>query len=583
MISALTLLAGALFSGVGGPVTGLSILPASQRTEVVIAVQGQVDYRHFTMEGPNRLIIDLLGARHALPQENFLGINRGGVIAVRTSQYSDDAVRIVVELDELVPYEVSVSDGEVIIALENSAGGFTPWTSTLESGSVANLQPAPRRGVDVRAPSHAEVGRNVGFLRQQAGIARITISFSNTPIRDVLFTFAEFADRSIVPGSDVAGLVSADIRRQPWDEALRTILEARGLVAREMDSGIIRVDNLENLSQRETVEPVVTRAFRIGFATASELQLAVTALLSERGRISSADGTNTLIVTDVPRVLNAVEALITELDVRIPQVNIAAKIVFVNRTDLSEFGVTYDLKDSAGNQLNQLTSGIGDPLSTGELAAVEGDRVSLGGNSIAALGNANARVINPSLTILSSLLVGRHTLVNFIEALESTNLSTIEARPSLQVLDNQLGRILVGERTPLRVLDDTATGGAGGAVTTATVTLQETGIVLEVTPHVTGNLILLELRVERSSAELGESDVGFIFRTQEGITRVLLEDGETAVIAGLTVTENTEVRTGIPLLRDIPIIGALFRTTQTQTIQRDLMMLVTPTIVRARN
>jgi type II secretory pathway component GspD/PulD (secretin) len=85
---------------------------------------------------------------------------------------------------------------------------------------------------------------------------------------------------------------------------------------------------------------------------------------------------------------------------------------------------------------------------------------------------------------------------------------------------------------------------------------------------------------ERSAAVLAESDVGFIFQTQNAESRVLVNDGETVVIAGLTVTETSEVRSGIPLLMDIPIIGRLFRVTRESTVQRDLMILVTPTIVR---
>jgi len=105
-----------------------------------------------------------------------------------------------------------------------------------------------------------------------------------------------------------------------------------------------------------------------------------------------------------------------------------------------------------------------------------------------------------------------------------------------------------------------------------------------VTPHVTDNgRILLELTVERSAAELAESDAGFIFRTQRATSRVLLNDGETHVIAGLMQRERTESRQGIPLLMDLPLIGRLFRVTRLQEFQRDLIILVTPHIVRGTN
>jgi len=119
---------------------------------------------------------------------------------------------------------------------------------------------------------------------------------------------------------------------------------------------------------------------------------------------------------------------------------------------------------------------------------------------------------------------------------------------------------------------------------TAQVSTEETGIILEVTPHVTANgNIRLDLVAERSSAEFTASDAGFIKQTQEARTRVLVEDGETVVIAGLTQSERTEFRSGIPLLMDLPVIGRLFRVNREQTVQRDLIILVTPHIVRGSN
>ncbi len=572
MTSILSLLAAVLLS-IGGPVTGLSIQPAPERTEVVISMAGQVQYRDFTMEGPSRLVLDLIGAEHALPRDDFLNIDRGGVRSIRTSQYSNDIVRLVIELDALVEYQVLERDQELRVVLRNFGGEFTPWNAGsatpagTEVQALSVSQPAP-------PPQEAE---------------RIRVTFTNTPIAEVLFHFAEFADRSIVPGAAVTGTVNAEIRDQPWEEALEAILSSYGFVAREMDSGIIRVDNLENLRQREETEPVATRTFSISYATASELQSAVEAFLTlDRGRISVNSATNTLIVTDVPRVLDAVEMLISDLDKETPQVNISAKIMFINRTDLQDFGVTYDLKDSQGNQLNLITPGAvdydGDGVIElpGEQVDIGTDVVSLGGSSLAGLGNARARIPNPNLTLLTSLVIGRHTLINFIEALESLSLTQVEAEPSLTVLDNETARMGVGEETPIRVIDAQA-GAVQGSIPTAQVEVRETGIILETTPHVTASgKILLTLHAERSAAVTAESDAGVVFQQQYADSRVLVDDGETVVIAGLTVTETTELRSGIPLLMDVPIIGYLFRVTRESTVQRDLMILVTPTIVRGR-
>lgn len=397
---------------------------------------------------------------------------------------------------------------------------------------------------------------------------RIAVSFADAPIRDVLFTFAEFAGRSIVAGARVDGRVSAEIRDQPWDVAFHALLDAHGLVARETESGIIRVEDAQSLFQREAVAPLETRTFRAGYASALELQDPAAALLSDRGRVSVGQAANTLVVTDVPRVLASVAALVAALDVPAPQVDIAAQIVFVNRTGLDEFGITYGLADR------------------------ELDGVSLSGHSLAALGNATHRVTNPTLSILASLVMDdggdKTTLLGFIDALQSVQLTDVEARPSIRVLDNHTAKIVVGEETPVRVVDAGAQGGGaedGGSARSgpvATVDYKETGVILEVTPRVApSGDVHLDLVAERSSADLGPSDVGVVFRRQKAESRVLVGDGETVVIGGLTVEEKSEARAGIPLLMDLPLLGALFRTRRESLVQRDLIILVTPTVVRA--
>lgn len=588
-----------------GTVTDVSILPGGGGTEVVIAVSGPVQYRDFVMEGPTRLVVDLMGATLALPGEQFTGVDRGGVRAVRTSQYEAAVVRVVLELHQRMGYQVEAGPGSLRITLASGEGAFEPWSSAARAGFGTQLASngGPAAAAAPAAPAadfRSAVGttsssRPVQTSTQEA--RRISVQFTDTPIQEVLFTFAEFSGRSIVPSSAVQGTVNAEIRNQPWDIAMREVLISQGLAASEDPAtGIIRVDNVENLTSREQFDQLITRAFPISYASAEEVRGAIEPLLSERGRVSVGASSNTLVVMDIGRVQEAVESLIQELDIQTPMISISAKIIFVNRTDLNEFGVTYDLKDSRGNQLNQIAPGAIDQDGDGiirlpdEQVDIGTDVISLGGTSVAALGNANSRVAGPSLTLLTSLVLGRHTLISFIEALQSVNLSDVEASPSVSVLDNHEARILVGERTPIRVIDAQAGGGGGGGggagqqqggLPQATVRLEETGIGLRVTPHVTqGNKIRLTMRAERSAAEVADSDVGLIFRTQEAESQVLVQDGETVVIGGLTVSERSEVRSGIPLFMNLPVVGRFFRTTREQRVQRDLMILVTPTINR---
>lgn len=550
-------------------VTGLSLVPAGGEAELVVAMRGTPErWTDFVLENPTRVVLDISGARTALPRTRFDAIDRAGIGSVRTSQYSADVVRVVVDLDRPLAYEV-VHGPDGLSLRFAAAGAFAPWSSAGGSSTATTASATPA------APTPPPV------LQVPVQQRPITVTFHEADIRDVLASFAEFTGRSIVPGSGVNGTVTATIRDQPWDVALQSILSAYGLAAQEMPSGIIQVDQLEMLQSRMTQEPLNTRTFRINYVPVQELQTSLQPLSSERGNISMNPTTNTLIVTDVPSVMTRIEQMVGQLDVRTPQVTIEAKIIFVNRTDAEEMGIVYDLKDSRGNSLNRVHPAP-DPRNPGE--GTNDNLVLLGGNSIAALGNANTRVQGPQLETLISLVMGRFTLVGFLEALQLAELSDVQAAPVVTTLDNQQAEIWVGERTPIRVVDlaSNAAAGSGTSVSAprATAELVETGIRLRVTPHITADRkILMQMHAERSSAQLAATDIGVNFQTQQGTTRVMVNDGETAVIGGLTVTEVSNTLAGIPYLMDIPFVGRLFRTERKREQKRDLLIMVTPHIV----
>lgn len=563
-----------------GNVQALRLEARDGRTELTVQVTGgEVRWSDFALQGPARVVVDIQGARSELSSGRYDGIDRGGVRGVRTSQHSDDVVRVVVDLERDYPYTVTrVADG-LRITLQSGSQAFAPWSSGAAYAQRPG-SPAPeqtQRSAVSTQPAPAQ--------QQPRSRARpITVTFENTDMRDVLATFAELTGRSIVPGSEVGGIrvEYVTFTNQPWDLALRSLLQAYDLAAQEDPaSGIIRVDRIAKLAERETLEPLVTRTFRINYVPVEEMQATLTELKSERGSVSMNRTTNTLIATDVPSVIEDFERLVNQLDVRTPQVAIQAKIVFINRTDAEALGIVYDLKDSRGNSLNQLVSTPGSTTGSGG-TTTNTNVVSLGGSSIAALGNANARVSDPALQVLTSLVLGRYTLVNFIEALQTAELSDVQAAPVVTTSSNHEAQIWVGERTPIRVVDlGSATTGATSAGTPrATAQLVETGIRLIVTPQVTNDRrVLLQLHAERSSATPAAGEIGVQFLQQQGDTRVMVRDGETAVIGGLTVTEVTQSRTGIPFLMDVPFLGSLFRSSRSQEVKRDLLIMVTPHIV----
>jgi len=250
----------------------------------------------------------------------------------------------------------------------------------------------------------------------------------------------------------------------------------------------------------------------------------------------------------------------------------------VDRTDLEALGLRYDLgsRDQFFNRIIQRPN----PLQGGQPYNPGVNVVSLAGNSIAAVGNAEALITNPALDLIFSTAIGGFSLTSFLSALEKVELSDVQAEPLIQTLDNQRAEILVGEEIPVRIVDYSSAQTAGQSPR-ATVQFKETGIRLSVTPHVTSNRqILMNLETERSALQvLAAADLGYTINQQKASNQLLVGDGETAVIGGLTVTTVTRVRSGVPLLSSLPFLGPLFSFNQVTENRKDLIIMVTPRII----
>jgi type IV pilus assembly protein PilQ len=557
-----------------GEVTAVSLAPVAGKAELVIAVKGAVDVRDFILASPDRLVLDVVGARlsDAAPAA-YDGMARGGVLNIRYSQFRPDIVRIVVELDGPKAYEVS-RHGESVKVAFGTEKGFQAWTSTEAQAEVV-AEEAPAKAAEVR-PSMARA-RAVKPVGRGAEEPRITVTWDRASIADVVAGFAAFSGRTIIIGKDVKGEVTAEVKNQPWPMAFQAILASQGLSAQEMSGGIIRVDAPGVLSALDSLEPLETSIVRINYAHAGSLEKTVESILTKgRGRVVADTGSNSLIITDTRTRVQNVTDFVRGLDIRTPQLSIQAKIIFVDRTDIEELGIKYDLGDR--NQFFNKLVQRRNPV-TGQSFDRNVNVINLGGNSVAAVGNADATITNSALDLIYSTSIGGFSLTTFLSALERTELADIQAEPVISTLDNRQADILVGEETPVRVIDASAGTGASG-VARANVQFKETGIRLTVTPHVTNNRqILMKLHTERSAIQpLAAADLGYIFQKQKADNQLLVSDGETAVIGGLTVTSVTKNRSGIPLLGGLPIVGKLFSFTEEIENRRDLIILVTPRI-----
>ena len=578
-----------------GSVSALSIVSGAKKTEVIIHVDGDIDVLDFTLQAPQRVVLDLRNAVLSAPPAMYDKVSRGGITNVRMAQFKESVVRIVLELDGPRTYEVVKGEHELRVLVEG-ADQFSSWT-TAAGGPAAAEARAAGRPVAAVAPAVAApvipLVTKSNVLRAPAAQPRITVTYQEADIKEVIQAFAAFARRTIVVGREVSGLVTAEIIDQPWDVALQAILKSQGLDAKEEASGIITVDSYKNLLVKEASEPLETKMVKLNYANASTIKTTLASLLSRdcaaaaaagqsatgqgcvvRGTVVSDSGTNSLLITDVPSRIPTLLEFVRDLDFRTPQVAIKAKIIFVNRSRVEDIGLRYDLRTA-----NQFSSTILPQLdSTGQ--PIQGDRVALGGNALTGVANASAKVASPTLSLIFSTAMGSYFLTSFIDALRENSLADIQAEPSIVTLDNRPATIFSGQEVPFRVVD-AGSGGVGGATTAkATVRTTEAGITLNVTPHITNNRhILLTLLAENSDAVLAQSDVGFLINRQRANNQLLVADGETAVIGGLTVTTVNSVRSGIPFLMDIPVLGRLFARNSKTESKRDLLILVTPHIL----
>lgn len=334
-----------------------------------------------------------------------------------------------------------------------------------------------------------------------------------------------------------------------------------------------------------------------------------------RGSVAADSATNKLIITEVPSRLPEIVSRIQQLDIRTRQVAIKAKIIFLNRTGIQDIGLAYDLGTGNKQFFQQLvprtdpstltsidTDGDGVPDARGGGAPFQGPaRIALGGNAIAGIANANNAIKPNALNLIYSTALGRYQLTAFLNALQTTSLADVQSEPSITILNNRSAEIFVGQEIPIRVIDaggQGAQGGQGGGgggqaggagaiapnaaafFPRAAVSKEEAGIKLSVTPQITNNkMVLLNIKAENSSAEISQTDVGVIFNRQRAESQVLVADGEAAVIGGLTVTETTRFRSGIPVLMNLPFVGRLFSQNAKNETKRDLLILVTPHIL----
>jgi type IV pilus secretin PilQ/predicted competence protein len=381
-----------------------------------------------------------------------------------------------------------------------------------------------------------------------------SIEFQAADIRYVFNSLADEGGVNIVVAPEVTGSVTIKLREVTWRTAMDIIGNTYNLAVVEETSGYYRVVPQEqyrkevserekhNLEQRQ-IAALETQIVKISNSNSADIEKAVKSLLTERGKATSDPRSNSIIIQEVPTNIQQVLTYITELDKPARQIKISAQLVEISSESLEEVGLKW--------------------IAEGTYTTESGRSYKQEGGVIA---DRNTDV------------AGRYTVTALqhgwsveaiVEALVKDGKGKIIAHPEITTIDNSEAKIQMGQKVPIKQFDE-----SGNVVTR----FEEVGTILTVTPHITAeNQVLMHLSPERSTYVFDPN--GVIINTSNAETRVIVSNGQTAVIGGLTTQDEVESNLGVPVLKDIPLLGNLFRYKNKRTESRDLVIFVTPTIV----
>ncbi|MBL8601423.1 MAG: type IV pilus secretin PilQ [Myxococcales bacterium] len=474
------------------------------------------------------------------------------------------------------PTEAPTRPPSRVIAREAPLAGVTAHDDSAEAGFLSTV---PMQITGAR-------GQTLGTGR------RIDIDLRDADIHNVLRLLAEVGNVNIVTSDDVAGNVTIRMHNVPWDRALEVILAARSL-GMQRDGNIIRIApqsvldkerelQIERQKQLVTLEPLETRLIPVSYATGSEIAPRARELLSGRGNLSVDDRTNVLIVRDVVANLNQIEQLVRSLDTQTPQVLVEARIVEATSTFTRDVGIQWGgdvaFSPAFGNQ-----TGLTFPASIGLVGGAADANAPTAGlspisrtvanpnfaiNLPASVGTGAGGALGLSLGSLSQNL----NLNARLSAAENSGILRIVSSPRVLTLDNREATISQGTLIPYSQV-------SAAGVQTA---FQEARLALRVRPHVTADgSISMHVQINRDEPDFNNTgargDPTILRRQAE--TDLLVQDGRTAVIGGIYSRTTGRNVTGVPVLSEIPILGALFRRNRQNDTRAELLIFLTPRIV----
>lgn len=532
---------------------------------VVIEANGPIQYTSRENAELKQLVVEVPNS--VLPKRLQRPLNtrdiQGSIGAIDPYQNSGSSVsRFVIQLREGAQDPVVTQEGNTILVIANA-----PPSTGEEAVDLTRGEPTPVN-VDLNDANILASHSLSDFLAGNTKFygKRISIEVDNIDVRQALRFITEESGVNMVIADEVRGNISLKLRQVPWDQALVMIMKARRL-GYTRSGNVLRIATQEMLKQEEddatklaqakrTVEPLKVRMFPISYAQVGDLEKRVQSFLSDRGKVVGDIRTNSLVVTDIAENMERIGKLVQSLDIQPPQVLIEGKVVEATEEFQRAIGIRWGFN--------------GQPVRLGRSRS---GPVNLTPST--QIGSAGA-----GSAFTGTLSLGTLDLFGQLDATlalhESESKVKVISSPRIVTLTNEPAVITQTQEIPLRQVT------LNGAQSQETFTFKPLTLRLEVTPQITADSsIIMKVLLKREFAGAVQSaqNEAVPVHSREANTKVLVRNGETAVIGGIYQNDTTEGESGVPYLRELPWIGGLFRGRTTNRRKNELLLFLTPRVM----
>jgi type IV pilus assembly protein PilQ len=448
--------------------------------------------------------------------------------------------------------------------------------------SSTGIEPA----VNLAAEQRAQAGQQPTSVGPKYTGEPISVNLKDVDLKDFFRLIHEISGLNVVLDPNVHGTLTVVLDDVPWDQALDIVLKNNDL-ARELEGNVLRIATVDTLkkeadgrraqveSEAMAVEKVSITRF-LSYAHAKDVMMTVKKFLSQRGDVVADERTNAIIVNDIPKVIPIIDRLLTQLDRKTQEVEIEARVVAATRTFARDIGTQLGFGWGDGHSAIGGASAVGtSPTTVGALTpgyiTVPGTGATTG-STIPLFSNLASTSPTSGLTFLNASNTVRIDAV--LSMAESRGLLKVLSRPRVVTQNNIQALVKQGVQVP--IVTQAQLGGP------PTVTYVSAFLRLTVTPQITSeNTIFLNIDVENTTPNFGQQVQGNPeLITQQATTQVLVTDGGTVVIGGVIQTQNSINITQVPLLGNIPVLGNLFKHTQVNTSNQELIFFITPRIIQ---